>query len=186
MNVEKIKLIEVEGRKFQIKKMSSEAAVTVTLLLSSKVLPFFDAIVPLLSMGSENMDEMIEKLNFVEIAKHLGNFEESDVKKLFGYGLTNCYEQLSAGPVQVMNPNGTYGVSDAEDDVILALRLVIEGIMHGVSGFFTASRWTSMFPMLAGALDTFKQSVQTSMNSSSPPSSQDTGNSANLGTEPTT
>ena len=190
MDYEKTKAIEIDGRRFTVTKMTPVTAMKVKLMVAAKILPLFEAL-PLQSLMAtfDNVatisDEgFLESLNLDALSRALDALSKDDtLDKLFAYGLTNCFEMLPAGPARVLNPDGTYGVANIEDDPILLLRLIFEVIMHSSKGFFDGSRWTSIFKGTAGM---FKQFVPTSMTASLPPSSQDIGGNTNSGTEPTT
>jgi len=164
MSVDKVKTVEIDGRKFQVYKMSAKTSLKVTKILAAKILPFLDSFLGLdgkLPEG-DNMDDFLSTISLEKIADAIDHIDEADLEKLIDYGLSHCYEQLAGGATQVLNSNGTYGVAGVEDDMIFTLRLTVEAIAWSVSGFFDASRWTSMFQ---GMGDIFKLNMPTSMNS---------------------
>jgi len=181
MNPERIKTIEVNNRKFQIVKMDARASLKVSKLLAAKVLPMLDTFLPVIqdALGGggkavdfqditanlsddEWLDNFLAHISLKKIASALDLIDDNDLDKLINYGLSCCYEQLPAGPAQVLNANGGYGVAGIEEDMMFTLRLAIDAIVWSVAGFFEGSRWTSMFKGL-GTM--FQQDTQTSMNS---------------------
>ena len=147
MNTDKIKHVEVNGRNFAIFKMSAKTSLKVTKLLAAKVLPFLDSF-----MGPDgkvpdwgSLDEFLSGVSLDAVSEAMDKINEADLDKLIDYGLSHCYEKLPAGQTQALNPNGTYGAAGIEDDMLFTLRLAAEAIMWSVSGFFDASRWSSMF-----------------------------------------
>lgn len=145
MNSDKIKTIEVGGRTFVIYKMNAKTSLKVTKILTAKILPFLDAFLNGKIAEMENLEDLLSQISLDEIAAAIDKVDEADLERLIDCGLTHCYEKLAGGQTQVLNPNGTYGVSGIEDDMLFTLRLAIEAIMWSVSGFFNASHWTSMF-----------------------------------------
>ena len=162
MNSDKIKTVEVDGRTFLIYKMNAKTSLKVTKILTAKILPFLDTFLDGKMKEMENLDDFLTQISLDEIANAIDKVDEADLDRLIDYGLTHCYERLAAGPAQVLNSNGTYGVGGVEEDMLFTLRLTIEAIMWSVQGFFNASRWTLMFQGLG---DLFKQSVPTQMTS---------------------
>jgi len=134
MNPDKVKTVEIYGRKFQIYKMSAKASLKVIKILAAKVLPFLniDGKFP----ETDNMDELLSIISLEKIADAIGHINGDDLEKLINYGLSHCYEKLTGGATQVLNSNGTYGVMGIENDMIFTLRLTIEVIAWSVSGIF--------------------------------------------------
>ena len=161
MNPDKIKTVEIDGRTFQIYKMSAKTSLKVTKILAAKILPFLDSFLGGKLIATDNMDEFLQHISLDEIANAVDKIEEADLDKLIDYGLTHCYEKLPAGLTQVLTSNGTYSVTGVEDDMMMTLRLTVEAIMWSVAGFLDASRWTSTFQGL-GTM--FRQFTPTSMN----------------------
>ena len=169
MNPEKLKFVEVNGRKFAIMKMSAKNSLKVARLLTAKVLPFLDSFMELFKNGDlldENseasLDDFLSVISLDVIAEALDKVDDADLDKLINFGLSHCYEVLPAGQMLVLNQNGTYGVSGIDDDAMFTLRLTIEAIAWSVQGFFDASRWTSMFQGMASF---FQQNASTLINS---------------------
>jgi len=183
MFADKLKTVEMNGRKFQIRKMDAKTSWKTKLILGAKVLPFLDSFLNNGMPEMNNIDEFLSGIELDKIALAMEKIGEEDVDRLFNYGLSHCYEVLHAGPVQVLNPNGTYGVADVEYDDVLALGLIVEAFKWSLEGFFEGSRWTSIFQGMGGL---FQQFAPMSMTSSSPPLSPDIGNNTNFGTELTT
>jgi len=155
--LERIKTIEIDNRKFQLLKMDARTSLKVVRLLTAKVLPMIDTILPMLidvlnngiEQGDINTDTFISAISFGKIALALDLIDDSDLDKLINFGLSHCCEVLQAGAVQVLNQNGTYGVQNVEDDLMLTLRLSIESIAWSIMDFFDGNRWTSMFAGIA-------------------------------------
>lgn len=90
------------------------------------------------------LDNIDQYLNFSSISEALDQVSNKDMDYIMHQSLMCCYEHLRAGPVQVINSVGRFGVQDLERDAPLVLRLVIESAMWGLSDFFTVSRLKSI------------------------------------------
>ena len=183
MNPDKIKTVEINGRKFQICKMSARTALKVTKILAAKVLPFLESFLGDKMPETDSLDAFLACVPLDDVAKAIDRIDEADLDRLIDYGLTHCYEHLPAGAVQVLTPNGSYGVAGVDDDMLFTLRLLAESIAWSVAGFFDENRWVSMF---RGMEILPQQKAATPMKSSSPQSPQGTGNNMKSGTAHTT
>jgi len=186
------KHIEIEGRAFSICKFNAIVSIKVSKLLIAKILPVLDTFLPSLG-GAGTIEENINDSEWLN--KTLGSFSmekiataidlvgDDDLDKLIDCSLNHCFEKLKVGYVQVLRRDGTYGTPGIEDDMLFTIRLLIEAIAWGVSGFFDGSRWASV---LKPVVDSFLPSASTLMNSFSSPSQQDSGGSMSFGMAHTT
>jgi len=175
------------SRQFMVKKFDARLGIKVKFLLVSKILPMIDMVMPMFFGGNVSManvneegflDNVLSAIDLDRLGAVIGMIEDKDLDKLINYSLSHCFEQLPAGPVRVLNQDGTYGVKDVEHDGIFMLRLVVEAVWWGMEGFFKGSRWSSIFKPMAAL---FPQNTPTSMNFSMPPLPEGTGNSMNFG-----
>ncbi len=159
------KTIEVEDRKFVVKKYSAMDGLKIAKLLLAKVVPIFQDFVPLIKsmIGSEGeqseigAESVIENLSLDTIAAALDKISEADFDYIVTKSLQSTYEVLPAGEAPVMYSNGGFGVENVEYDAILTLRLTCEAVMWGCGDFFDGNRLTSvMKPLFSGS----KQSHQ--------------------------
>ena len=143
--IDKEKYIEVEGRKFVVKKFPAKTAIKVSKTILAKALPSF-------SEFSETVNQSAEgdnKILFKNISELLDRLSDEDLDKVVDTSLMFCSEVLPAGQATVLNKDGTFGVVGAEEDMVLTLRLVTEVLMLNYAGFFDENRWGSMFKPLA-------------------------------------
>lgn len=135
---DKVKIIEIEGRKFQIHKFDAKTSLKVSKVIIAKILPFVETFLPALtnsggeanvkdlaeSLGNaDNLGEMLSSISLEKMAHALDIIDDNDLDRIIDFSLKNCYELLSAGPVQVLSPNGMYGVQGVEDDMLLMLTI---------------------------------------------------------------
>ena len=127
-------IIEIEGRKFQIKKMDAKTAYKTAKILGTyavQLQPLMDG---------------IQKGDISAFGKVLTEITDTDIDKLVDFALPQVFEMKSAGLIQVINPaTGRYAVQELEDDPVFVGRLVFEAIREGIKGFFQEGRLASMF-----------------------------------------
>ena len=149
------KTIEVNQRIFVINKLNARDSLKLVKLITSKVMPMFSDFIT--NDKVKQVKNLDEKQAFEAIQKCLTSLDDSDLDKIIDYTLMNCYEKLKAGSSRVLNTDGTYGVQDVENDLILTLRLVLEVLIFNFKNFFDVNRWNLMFKPIA---NTFQQSVK--------------------------
>lgn len=153
------KTIEVEERKFIVKKYPAMDGLKIAKVLIAKVLPVFQSFVPLIGeakKGGVSAEAILSKLgdylSLDTIAETLDKVSPTDFDYIVQKSLQSVYEALPAGEAQVLNDNGTYGVLDVEYDPLLVLRLVSEVIMWGIGDFFDVKRLTLLMSPLSSSL----------------------------------
>ncbi len=153
------KSIEVEGRKFSVKKYTAMDGLKIAKLFAAKILPVFQNFMPLVAdaqKGSVNANHILthlgDYLSMETIAETLDKASPADFDYIMQKSLQNVFEILPAGDAQVLNSDGTYGVLDMEHDTVLVLRLVCEAVMWGAGDFFDGSRLISVMSPLFSSL----------------------------------
>lgn len=146
------KIIEVEGRKFRIRKYDAATAIKMSKLLAAKMLPALNSITDVLFSDKENLIDVNEITDFLDlesISRALDLVSDEDLERIINASLKVCEEELPAGFTSVINPNGSYAVMNLEYDPLLVMRLVAEAIMWGISGFFDGNRLTLVLKPLS-------------------------------------
>jgi len=151
---DKEKYIEIEGRRFVVKKFSAKVAIKMTKTLLAKGLPAFSAFTGgNTSLNIDNKDFIDDNTVLINsIGEVLDKLSDEDLDKVIDTSLLYCSEILPAGQVTVLNKDGTFGVIGVEDDLILTLRLITEVLMFNYMGFFDESRWGSTFKSVVDML----------------------------------
>ena len=127
-------VVEVEGRKFQIKKMDAKTAVKTARILGGYV----TQLAPLV--------DDIQAGGLAAFSQVLGGVRDEDIDKLIDFALPCVSEMKPAGLVQVFDPAaGSYNVENLRDDPVLVIRLVFEAVRAGIAGFFQENRLASVF-----------------------------------------
>jgi hypothetical protein len=151
--MDKSKTIEIDGRKFAFHKLSAKASIKVGKLVLAKILPVFDKILPMITSTSDWRSIQIDDaIDLATISHSLDMIEDRDLDKIIDSALANTYEVLRGGHVAVLNPDGTYGVQDVEDDPIIVIRLTAESLIWSLQGFFDGNRLSSLLAPLGGLL----------------------------------
>lgn len=170
------KNIEIEGRKFVVKKYTAMDGLKVAKLLLAKVIPIFQDFMPLVKkmagsmktplksdksmpkatetdagVESDIIAEVIDNFSLDTIASALEKINSEDFDYIVSKSLQSITEVLPAGEAPVMYSNGTFGVENIEYDPILVLRLTCEAVMWSCGDFFDGNRLGSvMSPLFNG------------------------------------
>ena len=136
MNIpEKTKNVEINGRKFILKKMDARTGSFMLFKLMK------------LSLDS------LKKLNLTKMLEPVFEMPEKE----FSYIQDNCLkvvdELLNAGAQPVLQKSGEWGVNDIADNLGLVTNLTIQSLAFNVMGFFEGSPLTS----LLGNVTSFQQ-----------------------------
>lgn len=169
------KNIEIEGRKFCIKKYTAMDGLKIGKLILAKILPAFQDFIhlakdlkgknsaktPLSIEGGEEMNdksneitasEIIDNLSLDTIAAALDKITGDDLDYIIKKSLQSVEECLPAGNNPVMYDNGFYGVADIEYDPLMVMRLTCEAVMWSCGSFFDENRLNSvMKPLFTGS-----------------------------------
>lgn len=146
------KVIDVEGRKFRIKKFDAATAIKISKLLAAKMLPALNSITDVLFSDKKKVTEIKEITDFLDfesVSRALDLIADGDLDRVINASLNVCEEELPAGYTKVKNENGSYAVMNLEYDPLLVMRLVVEAVMWGIEGFFDGSRLTSILKPLS-------------------------------------
>lgn len=152
------KNIEIEGRKFCVRKYTAMDGLKIAKLLMAKILPVFQDFVPLIkSMVNKgkksdeiSVEEAVDNISLDTIAAALDKVSTEDFDYIVAKSLQSVSEVLPAGNAPVMYENGVYGVEDVEYDALLVLRLTCEAVLWGCGGFFDGDRLNSVMKPLFG------------------------------------
>ncbi len=149
------KTIQVEERTFLIRKMNAKCSLKLAKTILAKALPAFSMFFE--EKKQKQIEIVKENELFLAIQNCLDTLEDKDLDKVIDTSLQHCSEILPAGTANVLNIDGTYGVTGVDTDVILTLRLVTEVLVFNYEGFFDVSLWRSKF---SPVVDMFKQNVK--------------------------
>jgi len=160
------KQVEIMGRKFVVEKMNALKGSYVAFQILTKTLPMGLAAKTGISLPSGNQSMSMSE--FIELQTSL---------------LSCIKETLRGGDTKILDEGGNFGVEELENNAPLLMRLTIESIVFNFSDFFEGALWKDLLPP---QLSMILSGLLTSMNFSMPRSQEDSGDSTNSGTAPTT
>jgi len=145
----------ISSRQFKVNKYTAMDGLKIAKVLIAKILPVFQNFIPLLSgakKGGMTIDNVLANFsNYISlenVADLLDKVSPADLDYIMQKSLQSVYEVLPAGDAQVMNADGTYGVTDVEYDAVLVLRLVCEAVLWGAGDFLDGNRLGSIMSPL--------------------------------------
>lgn len=127
MGRENSKIVEVQGRQFEIKKFDAFTGGYIIFQLFEKFMP----------MGLENKVQVQENKSLGDV---LPSGRVGMSKAEFISFIKDCLsavgEVLPARTAPIINPNGTWGVNNIRDNTILVMLLVVHVLIFNVKDFF--------------------------------------------------
>ncbi|WP_289141552.1 phage tail assembly chaperone [uncultured Brevibacillus sp.] len=146
----KHKDVEINGRKFRIRKFPARAGSFMIIKMTTILAPLFSSIKPNRNIKAvEDVD--FDGINIAGVIEHLGNISEENFNYIQEQALRVCYESLPAGLAPVLNDNGTFGVQDLEDDTATVMALTVHAIVFNVTSFFQGSGLGGLIPGLTSS-----------------------------------
>lgn len=131
--------IEINNRKFRLKKMDARTGSYMLFKLVKILTPIFK------NLKIDNLDDIsLDDLNITDLMSSIFDLPEEE----FRYVQDNCLkvveELLPAGPARVLDKHGNYGVLDVEFNTGLLMNLTIQSLVFNVTGFFEGSPLSSI------------------------------------------
>jgi hypothetical protein len=145
--MEKYKDVEINGRKFRIRKFPARTGAFVLIKVTGMIAPFFKG-----ANLADLKSGITDATAIAGIMEKLGDISESDFNYLQEKCLGVCSEVLPGGLAPVLNENGTFGVIDFEEDVIGVLALTAHALMFNLYPVFQGAGLGSI---LGAASNTF-------------------------------
>jgi len=140
MKNERLKTVLIGEDTYVIEKFDARSGLKVARLLASKLA----SVLPLLAKtAEEDGGEGDENKGFAAAMAALNAISDADIDAILDKCLVVCSKSFPAGPERVLHADGTYGVPEVQYDIMLAVKLCIEAVKWGVSGFFGAPSLTS-------------------------------------------
>ena len=136
----KTKIIEVMGRKFEVKKFDAFTGGYILFTLLTKFLPM--NMESKIQTGKDSLENALPKNRNVMSKGEFNSF------------LRDCLsavgEVLPARTAPVLNKNGSWGVEDIEDNTMLVILLAIHALTFNVADFFGEEGLKELKTSLAG------------------------------------
>lgn len=142
---ENYKDIQINERKFRIKKFSALTGGFMVIKLTGLLAPIFKKLdfSKLKDVKDPNQVD-IGSFNISSIMAELGSISEEDFSFVQSKCLQVCYEQLPAGSTPVLDSSGNFAVIGLEEDTMAALALVVHTLVFNLQGFFSGSPLASV------------------------------------------
>jgi hypothetical protein len=146
------KTVEVNGRKFRIRKFSARDGSYIVLKVSALLAPLFEGVNWKKISTLKNPEEVdLSQINITQAIGKLSGLKEEDFAYLQDKCLRVCDEQLPSGYVSVLAENGTFGVLGMDEDLLTVMALTAHALVYNLSGFFSG---TGLGGLLSGLLGT--------------------------------
>lgn len=131
MKRETKKIVELQGRKFEIRAFDAFTGSYIAFTLMEKMLPMGveDKVAKTLQAEGKDVDTMIPT-NRALMSKGEFMAFQRDCLSVVG-------EVLPARTAPILNANGSWGVDDIENNTMLVLLLTIHALVFNVASFFT-------------------------------------------------
>lgn len=170
------KTVELKGRKFKIRTFDAMTGSYIAFTLFEKMMPMGVEEKVLATLQAEGTDPGL----VVPQGRTL--MSKGEFYAFMRDCLSVVYEELPGRDAPILNPNGSWGVPDLQNDTMLVLLLVINALAFNVSDFFAGG---GLKDLAASIRDLMPSNIQTSMPGFMPPSSPGDGSSTSSGTERT-
>jgi hypothetical protein len=133
LNDEIFKMVQIGEDTYRIQKFTARDGLKLARMVLAKIAP----IIPLLKdMKTDGEDDGEDNFDYNAVSVALDGLNDQDMDYLMNKCLRVCCKMLPAGPQAVIDENGNYGIPEAEYDMGLTVRLVVEAIRWGASDFF--------------------------------------------------
>ena len=131
MKRETKKIVEIQGRKFEIRSFDAFTGSYIAFTLMEKMLPMGMEAKVMNTLRAKGQDvDTLPTPNRALISKGEFIAFQRDVLSVVG-------EVLPARTAPIFNENGTWGVSDIEGNAMLVILLTIHALVFNIAGFFT-------------------------------------------------
>ena len=130
MKRETKKIVEIQGRKFEIRSFDAFTGSYIAFTLMEKMLPMGMEAKVMNAVKADGGDAAVSLPSRALMSK--GDFIafQRDVLSVVG-------EVLPARTAPLLNENGSWGVADIEDNAMLVILLTIHALVFNIAGFFT-------------------------------------------------
>ena len=136
---EDFKEVTIKDRKFVIKKFDARTGSFMLIKVTGLIAPMFKGLDLSKIQAKEEGAFNLKDIDIAGIVSGLTSLTEQDFNYVHDKCLQVCLENLPAGPTQVMNANGSFGVIGLETDSATTLALVAHTLIFNVTGFFSGS-----------------------------------------------
>lgn len=130
MKRETKKIVEIQGRKFEIRSFDAFTGSYIAFTLMEKMLPMGMEAKVINAVKADGGDAAVSLPSRALMSKGEFITFQRDVLSVVG-------EVLPARTAPIFNENGSWGVADIEDNAMLVIMLTIHALVFNIAGFFT-------------------------------------------------
>jgi len=130
MKRETKKIVEIQGRKFEIRSFDAFTGSYIAFTLMEKMLPMGMEAKVMNAVKADCGDAAVSLPSRALMSKGEFIAFQRDVLSVVG-------EVLPARTAPLFNENGSWGVADIEDNAMLVIMLTIHALVFNIAGFFT-------------------------------------------------
>ncbi len=130
MKRETKKIVEIQGRKFEIRSFDAFTGSYIAFTLMEKMLPMGMEAKVMNAVKADGRDPAVSLPSRALMSKGEFIAFQRDVLSVVG-------EVLPARTAPLFNENGSWGVADIEDNAMLVIMLTIHALVFNIAGFFT-------------------------------------------------
>ena len=130
MKRETKKIVEIQGRKFEIRSFDAFTGSYIAFTLMEKMLPMGMEAKLMNAVKADGGDAAVSLPSRALMSKGEFIAFQRDVLSVVG-------EVLPARTAPLFNENGSWGVVDIEDNAMLVIMLTIHALVFNIAGFFT-------------------------------------------------
>ena len=130
MKRETKKIVEIQGRKFEIRSFDAFTGSYIAFTLMEKMLPMGMEAKVMNAVKADGGDAAVSLPSRALMSKGEFIAFQRDVLSVVG-------EVLPARTAPIFNENGSWGVADIEDNAMLVIMLTIHALVFNIAGFFT-------------------------------------------------
>lgn len=130
--------ITIENRIFRVKKFNAITGCYITFKIAGLLANSFK---------NMNKDFKMEDLDYTQLFSSIFSLSKEDFEYIQKSCLHITYEVLPAGEAQVLDENGEFGTSKAEEDkcnTALIMNLTIQSLWFNLESFFAGSNLSSL------------------------------------------
>lgn len=130
MKRETKKIVEIQGRKFEIRSFDAFTGSYIAFTLMEKMLPMGMEAKVMNAVKADGGDAAVSLPSRALMSKGEFIAFQRDVLSVVG-------EVLPARTAPLFNENGSWGIADIEDNAMLVILLTIHALVFNIAGFFT-------------------------------------------------
>jgi hypothetical protein len=130
MKRETKKIVEIQGRKFEIRSFDAFTGSYIAFTLMQKMLPMGMEAKVMNAVKADGGDAAVSLPSRALMSKGEFIAFQRDVLSVVG-------EVLPARTAPLFNENGSWGVADIEDNAMFVILLTIHALVFNLAGFFT-------------------------------------------------